>query len=86
MPLENDGYSYRVIWSIDHEKYIALCAEFPDLSWFAEDLESAFKGIRKLVADTVRKMKQNGEAVPQSRNVRYNGKSFTCAARPCYRS
>ena len=75
MVLENDRYTYRVIWSKDDEKYVGLCAEFPSLSWLAADMESAFKGIRELVADVVHDMEENRESVPQPVTCKiYSGK------------
>jgi predicted HicB family RNase H-like nuclease len=75
MALKNDHYTYRVTWSEDDKEYVGLCAEFPSLSWLAGTPESAFKGIRKTVADVVDDMRANGESVPEpiaSKN--YSGK------------
>ena len=75
MTLENDRYAYRVIWSKDDKEYVGLCAEFPSLSWLAQDMESAFRGIRELVADVVRDMKDNGEPIPEPVTCKiYSGK------------
>ena len=57
-------YTYRVTWSPDDNEHVALCAEFPSLSWLAKTPESALKGIQKVVADVVADMLANGEAVP----------------------
>ena len=75
MSLKNDRYTYRVTWSEDDKEYVGLCAEFPSVSWLAQTPESALKGIRKLIADVVKDMNDNGETVPEplaSRN--YSGK------------
>ena len=48
-----DHYTYRVTWSPEDGKYLALCAEFPSLSWLATAPEMALAGIRKVVAATV---------------------------------
>ena len=75
MALKNDRYTYRVTWSEDDNEYVGLCAEFPSLSWLAGSPEAALKGIRKLVADVVRDMKDNGETVPEPIACRrYSGK------------
>ena len=75
MALKNDRYTYRVTWSEDDNEYVGLCAEFPSLSWLTETPEAALKGIRKLVADIVKDMKDNGETVPEPIACRqYNGK------------
>jgi hypothetical protein len=36
-----DKYTYRVTWSDEDGEYIALCAEFPSLSWLSDTQESA---------------------------------------------
>jgi hypothetical protein len=48
-----EHYTYRVSWSAEDGEYVATCAEFPSLSWLAEQQEEAFAGIRQLVHDTV---------------------------------
>lgn len=75
MSLKNDRYTYRVTWSEDDNEYVALCAEFPSLSWLAQTPETALKGIRKLVGDVVKDMHDNGETVPEPIASRqYSGK------------
>jgi len=37
--MNNDQYTYRVTWSPDDDEYIALCAEFPSLSWLDQTPE-----------------------------------------------
>ena len=59
-------YTYRVTWSPEDNEHVALCAEFPSLSWLAKSPESALKGIQKLVADVVAEMLASGEAVPDA--------------------
>ena len=59
-------YTYRVTWSPEDNEHVALCAEFPSLSWLAKSPESALKGIQKLVADVVADMLASGEAVPDA--------------------
>lgn len=63
--LQNDFYTYRVSWSEEDGEYLGLCAEFPSLSWLASDQEEALKGIRKVVADVVVDLKNNGEPIPE---------------------
>jgi predicted HicB family RNase H-like nuclease len=75
MAQKDDKYTYRVTWSEDDNEYVGLCAEFPGLSWLAETPEKALKGIRKLVADVVLDMGENGETVPEPfASKRYSGK------------
>lgn len=61
----HDKYSYRVIWSEEDGEYVGLAAEWPSLSWLSKSQELAFKGIRKLVKETVEDMKKNGEHLPE---------------------
>ena len=75
MSLKNDRYTYRVTWSDDDNEYVGLCAEFSSLSWLAKTPEAALKGIRKVVADAVSDMLDNGEPVPEPIACRrYSGK------------
>ena len=75
MTLQNDRYTYRVTWSEDDSEYVALCAEFPGLSWLAATPEEALKGIRKIVAEIVKDMDINGEITPEPIACRkYSGK------------
>ena len=59
-------YTYRVTWSPQDNEHVALCTEFPSLSWLAKTPESALKGIQKVVADVVAAMLTSGEAVPDA--------------------
>lgn len=75
MALTNDHYTYRVTWSEDDNEYVGLCAEFPSLSCLAKTPESAFKGIRDVVAHVVNEMKANKELIPEPISVKhYSGK------------
>ena len=59
-------YTYRVTWSPEDNEHVALCAEFPSLSWLAKTPQSALKGIQKVVSDVVADMLASGEAVPDA--------------------
>lgn len=75
MGIKNDHYTYRVTWSVEDNKYVGLCAEFPSLSWLASTPEGALKGIRKVVADIIEDMKKTGEPIPEPiANRHYSGK------------
>jgi len=75
MALKNDRYTYRVTWSEDDNEYVGLCVEFPSLSWLSAVPETALKGIRKLVSETISDMKSNDEIVPEPIACRnYSGK------------
>jgi predicted HicB family RNase H-like nuclease len=69
-----DHYTYRVTWSPEDGEYLALCAEFPSLSWLASAPELALGGIRKVVAASVADMIENGEVPPMPlAEKRYSG-------------
>jgi predicted HicB family RNase H-like nuclease len=73
--MNNDQYTYRVTWSPDDDEYIALCAEFPSLSWLDQTPEAALKGIRQMVAEVVKDMQANGESVPEPMAIKkFSGK------------
>lgn len=59
-------YTYRVTWSPEDNEHVALCAEFPSLSWLAKTPGAALRGIQKLVAEVVADMLASGEAVPDA--------------------
>ena len=60
-----DHYAYRVIWSSEDEEYVGLCAEFPLLSWLEPTPEEAFSGIRRVVAEVLEDMLEDGETPPE---------------------
>ncbi len=67
-------YTYRVTWSPEDDEHVALCAEFPSLSWLAKTPEAALKGIQKVIAEVVADMETSGEAIPQAlAEKRYSG-------------
>jgi len=75
MSLKNDRYAYRVVWSEDDHAYVGLCAEFQSLSWLAATPEAALKGIRKVVAESVEILKEDGDEIPQPiYSKEYSGK------------
>lgn len=68
-------YTYRVTWSEEDVEYVALCAEFPSLSYLASKPAEALDNLIKLVKDVVEDMNANGEAVPVPiAGKRYSGK------------
>lgn len=70
-----DKYCYRVVWSEEDGEFVGLCAEFPSLSWLDKKSETAFNGIRKLVAKCVKEMRKQGEKVPDPiASKKYSGK------------
>lgn len=72
--MTQDHFTYRVTWSPEDGEHVGLCAEFPSLSWLDATPDGALGGIRRLVADVVREMTSNGEAVPEPiADRRYSG-------------
>jgi len=68
-------YMYRVTWSEDDNEFVGLCAEFPSLSYLASTPQKALNGILKIVAEVVKDMAANNEAIPEPLNSRhYSGK------------
>jgi predicted HicB family RNase H-like nuclease len=64
--MTTDHYTYRVSWSPNDEEYVATCAEFPSLSWLAEEDVAALRGIKQLVQDVVADLVANGEPLPMA--------------------
>jgi predicted HicB family RNase H-like nuclease len=75
-------YTYRVTWSQEDEEYVGLCAEFPSLSWLADNPEAALRGIRNVVAEVISDLQSSNEPIPQPLAIRrYSGK-FTVRIPP----
>lgn len=75
MPIQSDRYVYRIMWSEEDKEYVGLCVEFPSLSWLAASPESALKGIRKVVEEVMKDMKDCGESPPEPLSCRkFSGK------------
>jgi len=75
MALKSDRYTFRITWSEEDKEYVGLCAEFPSLSWLAESPELALKGIRSVVDDVIKDMKDNGKSPPDPLSCRkFSGK------------
>ncbi|HHP7231445.1 MAG TPA: type II toxin-antitoxin system HicB family antitoxin [Xenococcaceae cyanobacterium] len=68
-------YAYRVIWSVEDEEFVGVCAEFPSLSYLDKDHLKAIEGITTLVKEIVADMEANNEPVPIPISERtYSGK------------
>jgi predicted RNase H-like HicB family nuclease len=62
--MATDHYTYRVSWSSADEEYVATCAEFPSLSWLAEDDVAALRGLKLVVQDVIADMTESLDALP----------------------
>jgi len=68
-------YTYRITWSEEDQEFVGRCIEFPSLTWLSGGGLEAHRGIRKLVAETIREMHENGEEVPEPLALKkYSGK------------
>tara|TARA_Y100000815_G_scaffold99332_1_gene87905 strand:+ start:486 stop:809 length:324 start_codon:yes stop_codon:yes gene_type:complete len=68
-------YTYRITWSGEDGEFVALCAEFPSLSFLDEDQAAALKGMTELVAEVIAEMETSGEDIPRPLADRaYSGK------------
>jgi predicted HicB family RNase H-like nuclease len=63
--MRDDHFTYRVTWSPEDQEHVGLCAEFPSLSWLEKTPEAALKGIRKIVAETIKELIADGGLVPE---------------------
>jgi len=73
--VNHNHYDYRFLWSADDKEFVALCAEFPSLSFLAVKRTEALEGLVNLVGDIVADMHGNGEQPPQPLMTRrYSGK------------
>ena len=79
---ENDHYTYRVTWSREDEEYVGLCAEFPSLSWLANNYEAALRGIRNVVAEALSDMQSSNEPIPQPLAVKFYSGKFSVRIPP----
>lgn len=60
-----DRYTYRITWSADDAEHVALCAEFPSLSWLSPTPKEALAGMQELVRQVVADMRSNNEPPPE---------------------
>ena len=68
-------YTYRVTWSEEDGEHVALCAEFPGLSYLAETPAEALDNMIELVREVIEDMQSGGETVPEPLSDRnYSGK------------
>lgn len=63
--INHEHYTYRIIWSAEDKEFVGLCAEFPSLSYLAENRYQALEGITNLVQEVVADLEINGEEIPE---------------------
>ena len=70
-----EHYTYRVTWSEEDGEHVALCLEFPSLSYLADTPAEALEGLIAMVGEVVDDMTASGETVPEPLSKRiYSGK------------
>jgi predicted HicB family RNase H-like nuclease len=73
--IDHNHYTYRVTWSEEDQEHVALCAEFPSLSYLADKPANALNGILKLVEEVITDMQAHGEDIPEPfSDKHYSGK------------
>jgi len=65
MKNEIDKYTYRIEWSEEDRCHIARCLEFPSLAAHGETIEEALREIAHVVSESVKWMREEGEALPE---------------------
>ena len=75
MMVDHKHYTYRVTWSDEDGEHLALCAEFPSLSYLAKSPTTALKNLVNLVGEVVEDMAANDEPIPMPlADKKYSGK------------
>jgi len=59
-----DKYTYRVLWSEEHQRYVGVCSEFPEWHYEAQTHNEALAGIISRVTIEVERKRKAGEEVP----------------------
>ena len=73
--IDEKHYTYRVTWSEEDEEFVALCAEFPSLSFLAKDRNQAIDGLTEIIFDILKDMENCGEIPPQPlAQTKFSGK------------
>lgn len=58
-------YTYKIFWHEPDHEWVGICEEFgPQLSWMDPDRQTAKRGIRELVRDSIEILEEHGEPVP----------------------
>ena len=63
--VDHKHYTWRVIGSDEDREHVALCAEFPGLSFLADKPVDALRGLLRLVGEVMAYMAENGEPIPE---------------------
>ena len=63
--VDHKHYTRRVIGSEEDSEHVALCAEFPGLSFLADKPVDAPRGLVRPVGEVLEDMAENGEPIPE---------------------
>ena len=67
-------YSYFLEYDSDDRIFMARCTELPDLIAHGETQEGAFREIKKVVAEALKWMSEEGESLPEPFSLhKYSG-------------
>lgn len=73
--IDHNHYTYRVTWSEEDGEHVALCAEFPSVSFLSDKPAKALQGMVKLIGEIIEDMAGNGEKIPEPIAAKkYSGK------------
>ena len=64
-----DKYTYRVLWSEEHQRYVGVCSEFSELRYEAQTHNEALTGIIARVTSEVERKRTAGEEVPRPLSI-----------------
>lgn len=64
-----DHHTYKIAWSAEDGEYVATCAEFPSLSWLADDALSELSGLVEIIKDYSDQMAAFKEIMREDRDV-----------------
>lgn len=68
-------YAYRIRWDGESERFVASCAEMPDVTFTSGSQLEAFVGIRNAVEAEVSRLAKSGEEAPEPLTERrYSGR------------
>ena len=51
-----DHYVYKVIWSVEDQEYVGLCAEYPSLSYLHEDRLQALESLLRVTLSLIQSL------------------------------
>ena len=70
-----DKYTYKVEWSEEDQYFIGRCIEFSSLGSHGRTKEKALQEISKVVAETIKWLKEENEEIPVPLSMKqYSGK------------